>query len=70
MSVSLAKTFGKKLKHYRERLDIDQKAMAEKLGVVKSFVSMLEAGERAPSLETVEHAARILKVDPLKLLGA
>jgi transcriptional regulator with XRE-family HTH domain len=68
--MALAKVFGKKLKQHREKLNIDQKEMAEKLGVVKSFVSMLEAGERAPSLETVEHAARILKVDPLKLLGA
>jgi transcriptional regulator with XRE-family HTH domain len=67
---SLAKTFGKCLRAHRERARLTQPALAAKMGCALSFVSMLETGDRAPSLETVEHAAKVLKINPLKLLGA
>ncbi|HSM92307.1 MAG TPA: helix-turn-helix transcriptional regulator [Anaeromyxobacteraceae bacterium] len=48
---------------------LSQKALARRVGISVSYVSMLERGHRSPPLETVEKLAKALGVPPPKLLS-
>ncbi|HLN17533.1 MAG TPA: helix-turn-helix transcriptional regulator [Acidimicrobiales bacterium] len=60
--------FGRNLLAYREAKGLSQEAMADYLGVHRTYIGSLERGERNPSLRTVERLAEQLGVDPLSLL--
>lgn len=62
-------TFNERLKELRERKGLSQVALADKLGVSKSAVSMYERGERNPDFETLEVIADFFNVDMNYLLG-
>lgn len=62
-------TFNERLKELRERKGLSQVALADKLGVSKSAVSMYERGERNPDFETLEIIADFFNVDMNYLLG-
>lgn len=62
-------TFNERLKELRERRGLSQVALADKLGVSKSAVSMYERGERNPDFETLEIIADFFNVDMNYLLG-
>jgi len=47
---------------------MSQEALAEVLGVHRTYMGGLERGERNPSLKSVERIAAHLDVDPLSLL--
>jgi len=53
--------FGRKLKYLRKKIDLTQEQLAEKTGLSVDFIGMIERGERAPSFETVEILAKVLK---------
>jgi transcriptional regulator with XRE-family HTH domain len=53
--------FGRKLKYLRKKIDLTQEQLAEKTGLSVDFVGMIERGERAPSFETLETLAKVLK---------
>jgi transcriptional regulator with XRE-family HTH domain len=48
---------------------MSQKALADRVGISVSYVSMLERGQRSPPLETIEKMAKALGVAPAALLG-
>ena len=54
--------FGRKLKYLRKKIDLTQEQLAEKTGLSVDFIGMIERGERAPSFETIEKFAKVLKV--------
>ncbi len=47
---------------------LTQSELASEAGVHRNYVGMLERGERRPSLEMVDVLARVLEVQPHKLL--
>lgn len=53
--------FGKKLRALRRASDMTQENLAEKIGVSVEFVSNVERGINAPSFETLEKIAVVLK---------
>lgn len=53
--------FGKKLRALRRANDMTQENLAEKIGVSVEFVSNVERGINAPSFETLEKIAIVLK---------
>lgn len=53
--------FGKKLRALRRANDMTQENLAEKIGVSVEFVSNVERGINAPSFETLEKIAVVLK---------
>lgn len=65
---TLAKKFGKNLKTLREKAKLDGHKLSIKVGVAASHLSMLERGERSPSLAMVERVAKFFKVDPVSML--
>jgi len=53
---------GKRLRKIRRNLDITQEQLAEAVGVTAESISNIERGKTAPSFETMEKIAEVLKV--------
>lgn len=62
-------SFKEMLKYLRNRDNLSQSELAEKLGVAKSTISMYEVGKREPDFETLEAIADLFNVDMNFLLG-
>ncbi len=54
---------GTRLKRSREAIDLSQGAFAKALGLSSEYISLLEAGKRTPSLDTLEKIASFLNKD-------
>jgi transcriptional regulator with XRE-family HTH domain len=65
----LADKFAVNLKSERLRRKLSQEALAAKAGLSVSYISMLERGQRAPPLDTLESLAKALSVAPVTLLS-
>lgn len=61
--------FNEMLKYLRNRDNLSQSELANKLGVSKSTISMYEVGKRQPDFETLETIADLFNVDMNFLLG-
>ena len=61
--------FAGNVRRLRAKKKLSQKALADKVGISVSYVSMLERGQRSPPLETIEKMAKALGVPPGALLG-
>jgi transcriptional regulator with XRE-family HTH domain len=67
--MDLLTRFAGNVRRLRAKKGLSQKALADKVGISVSYVSMLERGQRSPPLETVEKVAKALGVPPASLLG-
>ncbi len=65
----LTRRFAANVQRLRSKKKLSQKALADKVGISVSYVSMLERGQRSPPLETIEKMAKALGVTPANLLG-
>jgi transcriptional regulator with XRE-family HTH domain len=65
----LTRRFAANVQRLRSKKKLSQKALADKIGISVSYVSMLERGQRSPPLETIEKMAKALGVTPANLLG-
>lgn len=61
--------FSETLVYLRKRENMSQQELADKLGVVKSSISMYENGARKPSFETLEAIAEFFNVSLSTLVG-
>ena len=66
----LQKAFGAVLREARERADMSQEKLALAAGIDRSFLSLLERGQRQPSLTTLFRLAAILRVRPSQLIAS
>lgn len=64
----LSKRFTRNFNRITANKGVTQAEAARVLGLSASMVSKLHAGQREPSLYTVEAAAKMLDVDPITLL--
>jgi transcriptional regulator with XRE-family HTH domain len=67
--MDLVTRFAANVRRLRSKEKLSQKALADKVRISVSYVSMLERGQRSPPLETIEKMARALRVSPASLLG-
>ncbi len=67
--MDLLTRFAGTVRRMRAKKKLSQKALAKRVGISVSYVSMLERGQRSPPLETIEKMARALGVSPSSLLG-
>jgi len=67
--MDLLTRFAGNVPRLRAKKKLSQKALADKVGISVSYVSMLERGQRSPPLETIEKMAKALGVPPAALLG-
>lgn len=54
--------FGRKVKELRKTIGISQNELAERVGVSKDYIGLIERGLRSPSLQVIERIARSLGV--------
>lgn len=54
---------GARIKEIRKNRGLSQEQLAEKVGLDSKFISKIEVGRNAPSLETMESIARVLEVE-------
>jgi transcriptional regulator with XRE-family HTH domain len=64
----LQRRVGLNLLAYRQARDLSQEAMADVLGVHRTYMGGVERGERNLTLKSVERIAEKLGMDPLDLL--
>lgn len=67
--MDLLTRFAGNVRRLRAKKKFSQKALADKIGISVSYVSMLERGQRSPPLETIEKMAKALGVTASSLLG-
>jgi transcriptional regulator with XRE-family HTH domain len=68
MEGDLQQRVGVNLRRYRERQQLSQEALAELMGVHRTYMGGLERGERNITLKSLERIAERLNLDPLSLL--
>jgi len=62
------KQFGEKLQKIRKDQEISQDKLAEIVGVHRTYLSLVEKGERNPSLRTIYRLVKALKISAAELL--
>ncbi len=60
--------FGKRVRELRKAKKLSQSQLADKVGVDRSYIGLLERGERNPSLEVIADMAKALGTKPDILL--
>jgi transcriptional regulator with XRE-family HTH domain len=65
----LQQLVGANLRALRERRGLSQEALADELGIHRTYESAIERGKRNLSLRAVERLAEALGVDPMDLLA-
>ena len=68
MEGDLQQNVGENLRRYRQAHGLSQEAMADLLGVHRTYMGGVERGERNLTLRTVERIADSIGVKPLELL--
>lgn len=61
--------FGENMQKLRKQKNISQEKLAELVGVNRTYISLVEQGERNPSLKTVYRIVKALDVHSSKLLS-
>ncbi len=67
--MTLRKTFGANVSHYRRIRGLKQEHLAEAIDVTPGFVSQLETGKSAPSFDSIEQIATALDVPEVLLFA-
>lgn len=65
---SLEQRFGNVVRRRRERKGTSQEALAHQAGLHRTYISMLERGQRMPSIGVVEKLARALETTMASLM--
>jgi transcriptional regulator with XRE-family HTH domain len=68
MNRDLLKKFGKKLKTIRIKRSLSQEKLAEEAGVHRTYIGMVERGEKNITLLNIKRMAKALGVTVSKLL--
>lgn len=61
--------FGEVIRRYRKHLSLSQEELGFKCGLDRTFIGMVERGERSPSLKTIMAIALHLNVLPSEILS-
>lgn len=61
--------FGANARHFRNLAGLSQEAVAERMGVDRAYVSLIERGGQNVTLLSIHELARALRVRPADLLA-
>ena len=65
----LPKRFGAVIRKRREAQRVSQEALAHQAGLHRTYISLLERGERNPSLVVIQSLAKALGTSMASLVG-
>ncbi|MFT4178759.1 MAG: helix-turn-helix transcriptional regulator [Thermomonas sp.] len=65
---SLVEVFAAQVRTRRQALGLSQEQLAERAGVHRTYVGMLERGEKNVTIYNIERIATALNVEPAELL--
>lgn len=68
MGEFLTKKFGDKVRKYRMKKGFSQEELANKAGLHRTQIALIEGGKRCPRLDTVYKLAAAMGVKPVRLL--
>jgi transcriptional regulator with XRE-family HTH domain len=68
MEGDLQRAVGRYLRRYRQARSLSQEALADLVGVHRTYMGGLERGERNLTLKAVERIASKIHVDPIELM--
>lgn len=68
MKSSILNKFGDKIREYRINNGLSQEKLAEKTGFHRTYIGMVERGERNITLKNIEVFAKAFNVDIKELL--
>lgn len=63
-----SRSFGQNLAQFRERAGLSQEGAADRAGIHRTHVAMIEAGQRLPRLDTIVKLGGAVGVEPCALL--
>jgi transcriptional regulator with XRE-family HTH domain len=66
---NLQRQFGKLIKRRREAAGLTQEALADAAGIHRTYISLLERGQRAPTIEVVRLLAKALKTTMTSIIA-
>jgi transcriptional regulator with XRE-family HTH domain len=67
-AIALGRRFGENLIEQRARVGLSQIGMAERAGLDRTEINLLEHGRRVPRLDTIVKLAGAVEVEPCALL--
>ena len=65
----LSKKFGLVIRRRRETAGLSQEALADKAGLHRTYISLLERGLRMPSILVIQQLARAFETTMVSLVG-
>ncbi|HEX3898341.1 MAG TPA: helix-turn-helix transcriptional regulator [Mycobacteriales bacterium] len=68
MEGELQRTLGENLRRFRQDRGLSQEALADLIGVHRTYLGGVERGERNLTLKSVERIAESLGLEPMSLL--
>ena len=67
--MDLATHFGKVLRRLRKNAGLSQEQIGFEAGLERNFISMLELGQRQPTITTIDKLATALKISASELIA-
>jgi len=66
--VILGKAFGLVLRRIRQERGLSQESLGFESGYHRTYISLLERGQKSPSLQTIFKLSKALRIDPAELI--
>ena len=69
METNVNKDFGKRVAELRKKAGYSQEQFAFKCGVDRTYVGVVERGEKSPTLNTIDKIANALRISKSELFN-
>ena len=64
----ILRKFGERIREERKKLNISQEELADRAGVHRTYIGMIERAERNITIINIYKISKALKIEPYKLL--
>ena len=68
MASVFGRQFGLRVRELRERAGISQEALADRAGLHRTHISLIERAQRSVRIETIEKLAHALRIQPAEMM--